>query len=120
MPIGQFLERYAPLYERREAIIAGKAEPTEAEIEAGKAADSDDEDEEEEEARITEVTDEKEGDEKVTGIPEFWLTALRNHAPISDTITDRDEEVSAFGSVTCYQDSWAGLESIGKHLLVVP
>ena len=29
------------------------------------------------------------------GVPEFWLTALRNHAPISDTITDRDEKVSS-------------------------
>ncbi|KAK1927014.1 putative nucleosome assembly protein I [Papiliotrema laurentii] len=87
----KFLERYAPLYERREAIIAGKAEPTDAEVEAGQAADSDDEDEEEEGARITEVDEEKK-DEKVEGIPEFWLTALRNHAPISETITDRDEE----------------------------
>lgn len=94
----QFLERYAPLYERREAIIAGKAEPTDAEVEAGQAADSDDEDEEEEGARITEVDEEKK-DEKVEGIPEFWLTALRNHAPISETITDRDEEVRLQRSV---------------------
>jgi len=82
------------LYERREAIIAGKIEPTEAEIEAGQAADSDDEEDEEEEgARISEVTDEKDEDSKVAGIPEFWLTALRNHVAISETITDRDEEV---------------------------
>jgi len=25
-----------------------------------------------------------------TGIPEFWLTALRNHIPLSEMITDRD------------------------------
>lgn len=27
-----------------------------------------------------------------TGIPEFWLTALRNHVGISDLITERDAE----------------------------
>jgi nucleosome assembly protein 1-like 1 len=95
--IWQFLSKYAPLYERREAIIAGKAEPTDAEVEAGQAADSDDEDDEEEGARISEVTDEKDEDSKVAGIPEFWLTALRNHVAISETITDRDEEVSGKG-----------------------
>lgn len=90
----QFLVKYEPLYERRAAIIAGKVEPTDEEVEKGQAADSDEEDEEEEEgAKITEV---KEGEEAATvaGIPEFWLTALRNHAPISETITDSDEEVS--------------------------
>ena len=93
----QFLSKYSPLYDRRLAIIQGKEEPTEVEIEAGQNADSDDEEDDEEAhgARITEVKDDKpEGeDEKVNGVPEFWLTALRNHAPISDTITDRDEEV---------------------------
>ena len=92
----QFLSKYSPLYDRRLAIIQGKEEPTEVEIEAGQNADSDDEDEEEgQSARITEVKDDKPGgeDEKVDGVPEFWLTALRNHTPISDTITDRDEEV---------------------------
>lgn len=90
----QFLERYTPLYERRQAIIAGKAEPTEAEVEAGKASDSDDEEEDEEEgAKISEI-DESKADDKVEGIPEFWLTALRNHAPVSETIEDQDEEVS--------------------------
>ncbi|CAD6578077.1 MAG: hypothetical protein TREMPRED_002096 [Tremellales sp. Tagirdzhanova-0007] len=93
----KFLSKYSPLYDRRLAIIQGKEEPTEVEIEAGQNADSDDEEDDEEAhgARITEVKDDKpEGeDEKVNGVPEFWLTALRNHAPISDTITDRDEEV---------------------------
>lgn len=90
----KFLERYAPLYQRRAAIIAGKAEPTDAEVEAGQAADSDDEDEDEEEgARISEVDEDNKDDEKVEGIPEFWLTALRNHQLVSETITDRDEEV---------------------------
>jgi nucleosome assembly protein 1-like 1 len=76
------------LYERRQAIITGKAEPTDGDVEAGKAADSDDEDDEEEEEKSTE-----EGAD-VKGIPEFWLTALKNAMPIAEQITDNDEEVS--------------------------
>jgi nucleosome assembly protein 1-like 1 len=78
------------LYERRQAIITGKAEPTDADVETGKAADSDDEDDEdEEEEKSTE-----EGAD-VKGIPEFWLTALKNANPIAEQITDNDEEVSS-------------------------
>lgn len=75
------------MYERRLEIISGKAEPTEQDVEAGKAADSDDEDEEDEEEKSTE-----EGAD-VKGIPEFWLTALKNANPIADQITDNDEAV---------------------------
>jgi nucleosome assembly protein 1-like 1 len=77
------------LYERRQAIISGKAEPTDKDIETGKAADSDDEDDEEddEEDKSTE-----EGAD-IKGIPEFWLTALKNANPIAEQITDEDEEV---------------------------
>jgi nucleosome assembly protein 1-like 1 len=42
---------------------------------------------------LTEVKDDKE-DANVTGIPEFWLTALKNAMPIAEQITDEDEEVS--------------------------
>ena len=84
----QFAERYAPLYERRQAIIAGKVEPTDAEVEAGKAVD--DSDDEDEEANIEEVNEDN--DEEAKGIPGFWLTALQNHVPIAETITDNDEE----------------------------
>ncbi|OCF37814.1 nucleosome assembly protein 1-like 1 [Kwoniella heveanensis CBS 569] len=87
----KFLAKFAPLYERRQDIITGKAEPTEAEIEAGKASDSDDESDEEEGAKVEEIK-EGDADAEIKGIPEFWLTALKNHVPISETITDGDEE----------------------------
>lgn len=85
------------MYERRQAIITGKAEPTDQDVETGKASDSDeeeeeDDDEEEEGAKLTEVKDNKE-DANITGIPEFWLTALKNAMPIAEQITDEDEEV---------------------------
>jgi len=84
------------LYERRQAIITGKAEPTDQDVETGKASDSDeeeeDDDEEEEGAKLTEVKDNKE-DANINGIPLFWLTALKNAMPIAEQITDEDEEV---------------------------
>ncbi|KAF8906346.1 hypothetical protein CPB85DRAFT_1313903 [Mucidula mucida] len=57
----------APLYERRNAILSGAAAPTTEEMEAG----------------------EKQLDRRIA-IPEFWLTALRNHIGLSELITDRD------------------------------
>ncbi|GAA5973798.1 hypothetical protein JCM11641_003163 [Rhodosporidiobolus odoratus] len=96
--------KYAPLYDRRKAIIEGAAEPKEDEIEKGvkveeEEDESDFEDEEEDnEAEAAEKP--KRGvkpsaDELASapkGIPEFWLTALKNHLGISELITERDEE----------------------------
>lgn len=88
----KFLAKYNPLYERRQEIIAGKVEPTDEEVTEGQNADSDDEDDDEEEgAHVTEITEDGK-DAKVAGIPEFWLTALKNHIPVAETITDTDEE----------------------------
>ncbi|BEI89766.1 uncharacterized protein CcaverHIS019_0211280 [Cutaneotrichosporon cavernicola] len=79
-----------PLYNRRVEIISGKAEPTDAEVTEGQKADEDDEDDEDEGAQVTELTDDN--DEEITGIPEFWLTAMKNAIPLAETITDADEE----------------------------
>jgi len=78
------------LYTRRAEIIAGKVEPTTEEVEARDAADEDDE-EEEREARVEEINDDASAD-AVKGIPEFWLTALKNHSIIGEQITEKDEE----------------------------
>jgi nucleosome assembly protein 1-like 1 len=91
----QFAARYAPLYSRRSDIITGKAEPTDEEVAAGEAADSDEE-EEDDEARVTELDESAQNADDIKGIPQFWLTALKNHAIIGDQITEKDEEVSRF------------------------
>ena len=93
----KFFKKYEPLYQKRREIIVGEKEPTETEVEEGKALDDldaedeDDEDEEEEE----EKEEEEEGDEdsSTKGIPGFWLTSLENLTTVSETITDRDSEV---------------------------
>jgi nucleosome assembly protein 1-like 1 len=41
-------------------------------------------------------TDETEGAEDIKGVPQFWLTALRNHPQLQTSITERDEEALAY------------------------
>jgi nucleosome assembly protein 1-like 1 len=90
----KYLQKFTPLYERRSKIVNGAAEPTEDEVEAGEV-EVEDEDEDEENAEKTE----KEAEEKpeaeetnVAGIPEFWLSAMKNQISLVEMITERDEE----------------------------
>jgi nucleosome assembly protein 1-like 1 len=87
----RFFAKFTPLYEKRAKIVNGEAEPTEDEIKAGEE-DEEDEDEDEEPKAADEEADKKE--EKaadIKGIPEFWLSAMKNSS-LAETITDRDEE----------------------------
>ncbi|KAJ1900757.1 histone chaperone [Kickxella alabastrina] len=89
----KFSQLYAPLYERRTAIVAGQAEPTEEEkVEGAKIADAENEDHE---SGIKEDDDDDE-EEAAAGIPEFWLTALNNHPQVAELITERDQEAVKF------------------------
>ncbi|KAI8993147.1 nucleosome assembly protein-domain-containing protein [Pilobolus umbonatus] len=85
----KYLELYQPLYNKRAEVINGKYEPTDEEVALGEKVDedSDEEIEEEEEEQKKEIED----DRKVKGIPEFWLTLLKNHPQIVETITPEDE-----------------------------
>ncbi len=71
-------------------ILDGAQEPTEAEIKAGEELTLKEDPETEPFSALKAEADEK---KHVKGIPEFWLTALRNHHTISETITERDEDV---------------------------
>ncbi|KAL6305708.1 hypothetical protein BKA93DRAFT_730831 [Sparassis latifolia] len=76
------LEKKVPLYDRRLAIITGASQPTAEEIDTGEQESlKDDPDHTLLPKDVTPST---------SGIPEFWLTALRNHVGLSDIITDRD------------------------------
>jgi len=86
----KFFAKYAPLYEKRAKIINGSTEPTEQEVEAGKE-DEEEDDEDDEEA---EADDDKSAAD-VKGIPEFWLSAMKNSS-LAETITDRDEGALKF------------------------
>jgi nucleosome assembly protein 1-like 1 len=81
----KYFAKFTPLYEKRAKIVNGNTEPTEDEVEKGKA-----EDEEEDEA--DEKKEESTSTEEMKGIPEFWLSAMKNSISLAELITDRDEE----------------------------
>lgn len=83
----KYFAKFTPLYEKRSAIVNGKAEPTEDEIKAGEEDEIKDEDDEA--AKEPETTEDA---KKVAGIPEFWLSAMKNQVSLAEMITDRDEE----------------------------
>ncbi|KAF8659950.1 hypothetical protein AX16_001686 [Volvariella volvacea WC 439] len=78
----KYLALHRPLYERRHAIVTGKEKPTEEEITAGEEVSAKEDDD------YTPLP--KDNISAAAAIPEFWLTALRNHLGISELITDRD------------------------------
>ncbi|GAA5906843.1 hypothetical protein JCM8208_000055 [Rhodotorula glutinis] len=99
----RFADRYKPLYERRRAIIEGSAEPKDDEVKKGVEAeeeedesDFEDEDDDDEAAADKPARGVKPTDAELAeapkGIPEFWLTALKNHLGLSELITERDED----------------------------
>jgi nucleosome assembly protein 1-like 1 len=85
----KYFKKFEPLYKKRAAIVNGSLEPTEQEIEAGKA---DEEEEDGEEAEKEEVPAATSG-EPTKGIPEFWLSSLKNNVSLQEMITDTDEPV---------------------------
>jgi nucleosome assembly protein 1-like 1 len=91
----KYLEKYRPLYERRAEIVNGVSEPKTEEMEAGLQAEQENgetpaageaKDEEETEAGATAAAAAK-------GVPEFWLTAMKNMVIVAELITSKDEEV---------------------------
>lgn len=88
----KFFAKFTPLYEKRAKIINGAAEPTDSEVEAGE--EDDETDEEAEEAKAA-ADKEAENAEPAKGIPEFWLSSMKNSS-LAETITERDEEALKF------------------------
>ena len=86
----KYFAKYTPLYEKRAKIVNGAAEPTEVEIQAGEQ-----DDEENDEGKGDTAADES-MDQGVPGIPEFWLSAMKNQISLAELITDRDEPALKF------------------------
>jgi nucleosome assembly protein 1-like 1 len=86
----KYFAKFSPLYEKRSAIVNGKAEPSAEEIKAGE----DEQDEQDDEATDAAPKAEKpaaDTADNVAGIPEFWLSAMKNQITLAEMITDRDE-----------------------------
>ncbi|KAK9390208.1 hypothetical protein V1515DRAFT_589547 [Lipomyces mesembrius] len=88
----KYAEKYKPLYERRAKIVAGDVEPTEEEIAAGKEEDENEEILKKEEVEVDEEEQESPIPKDAKGVPEFWLTAIKNVPALAETITDKDDE----------------------------
>ena len=92
----KYFTKFTPLYQKRSSIVNGAAEPTEGEVEAGK---EDEEEAETNEGQEEEDESKKEEDEAAAaaaaatvGIPEFWLSAMKNQVSLAEIITDQDEK----------------------------
>ncbi|KAJ5855712.1 uncharacterized protein N7529_009656 [Penicillium soppii] len=81
----KYFAKFTPLYNRRSTIINGGVEPTDDEVEAGKEDEEEDDEEESKESK-------KEEGAPINGIPEFWLSAMKNQISLDEMITERDEE----------------------------
>jgi nucleosome assembly protein 1-like 1 len=89
----KYFKLYTPLYERRAAIVNGELEPTEDEVTEGLKKDKDDEEEEPEESEEPLVKDPEEKVAAPKGVPEFWLSTLKQNPSLQELIVDEDEPV---------------------------
>ncbi|KAJ2993342.1 hypothetical protein NUW58_g1868 [Xylaria curta] len=83
----KYFAKFTPLYEKRAQIVNGKAEPTDKEVQAG---EEDDEEKDDDESKADKPEKSSETLE-VSGIPEFWLSAMKNQVSLAEMITERDE-----------------------------
>ncbi|KAI9315891.1 hypothetical protein BX666DRAFT_1952499 [Dichotomocladium elegans] len=88
----KYLALYMPLYTKRAQVVQGLYEPTNEEVALGEETDRDS-DGASGGIKLPKYETSAHGDEKddVRGIPEFWLTTLKNHPQISEIITHQDE-----------------------------
>jgi nucleosome assembly protein 1-like 1 len=83
----KYFAKFTPLYQTRAKIVNGASEPSEEQVKVGEQIDDDeDEDEDKPEAELN-----KDEGKDVKGIPEFWLSAMKNQISLAEMITDRDE-----------------------------
>lgn len=83
----KYFAKFTPLYEKRAKIVNGGSEPTEQEVKAGEQDEGGNEDE----ATKVDSSDDGKKTDDLTGIPEFWLSAMKNQVSLAELITDRDE-----------------------------
>lgn len=83
----KYFAKFTPLYQKRAQIVNGVAEPSEEEVNAGKQAREDDETE----SSKAEEPEANESAADVRGIPEFWLSAMKNQVSLAELITDDDQ-----------------------------
>jgi nucleosome assembly protein 1-like 1 len=82
----KYFAKFTPLYQTRAKIVNGATEPSDEQVKVGEEMDEEDEDEDKPETELN-----KDEGKDVKGIPEFWLSAMKNQISLAEMITDRDE-----------------------------
>ncbi|KAF9734103.1 nucleosome assembly protein [Paraphaeosphaeria minitans] len=82
----KYFAKFTPLYQSRAKIINGQTEPTDEQVTVGEKKDDDDDEDDVPEEEVN-----KDEGKDVNGIPEFWLSAMKNQISLAEMITDRDE-----------------------------
>ncbi|KAI5297153.1 hypothetical protein KEM55_005075, partial [Ascosphaera atra] len=90
----KYFGKFKPLYEKRYGIVNGQQEPSEEEVKAGQPEGEEEEGEKKEEDK--EEKKEVDTAAAASGIPEFWLSAMKNQLSLADMITQKDEEALKF------------------------
>lgn len=84
----KYFAKFTPLYQTRAKIVNGASEPSDEQVKVGETKDEDD-DMEDADAPQEELNED--AGTNVKGIPEFWLSAMKNQISLAEMITDRDE-----------------------------
>ena len=84
----KYFAKFTPLYQKRAQIVNGAAEPSEQEVIAGKQAEEEDDETESSKVEVSETDESATG---IRGIPEFWLSAMKNQISLAELITDDDQ-----------------------------
>ncbi|XP_061678597.1 nucleosome assembly protein 1-like 4a isoform X1 [Syngnathoides biaculeatus] len=90
----KYAELYRPLYDKRRDFVTGTVEPTDAECEW--SSDKDEELTEQMKRKLAIDPAKKEDSapaEDPKGVPDFWLTILRNADMLTDMIQEHDEPI---------------------------
>ncbi|KAF2637861.1 NAP-domain-containing protein [Massarina eburnea CBS 473.64] len=82
----KYFAKFTPLYQNRANIVSGATEPSDEQVTVGEKKDEDNDDE-----AVPEEDINKDEGKDVKGIPEFWLSAMKNQISLAEMITDRDE-----------------------------
>lgn len=86
----KYFTKFTPLYQKRAKIVNGGAEPTDEEVKAGEQDEEEDEDGAE--SSKAEETEADTSSKAQKGIPEFWLSAMKNQISLAELMTEKDEE----------------------------
>ena len=85
----KYFAKFTPLYQKRAKIVNGAAEPTNDEVKAG---EQDEEDKDEDDSSKPDASEADKSAADIKGVPEFWLSAMKNQISLAELITEKDQE----------------------------